>query len=446
MFRGPDTKRTFQRKEEAGQNPYCGFVSFQHFRDEALYSDIVVRPENNGCETENVETYPIPAGVPQDGRAEGWYPDTTVVYIRVLWKDFEPKRGEYNLALIRDILDRARRAGQTVMFRLLPHSTCARDDVPDWLKELIPCPERPDGMRVKASPTDPLFYELFLEAIRVIGRNFDQDPVLDVVDISTPGCWGEGFNREAFSDEMFFAAYDTYLEVFPNTHLIGQLSYPEACHRVYGRRPLGVRCDGLGQPWHTDTFIPKQLAAAPQDAWKYAPVSFESFWWITEWLRRDWDLDAVIEKTLSWHISTLNPKSLPMPYGYEEKIRGWIARMGYHFALDAVEFPSEAAGGDTAALILYGENTGVAPTYRATPLTVSLVGAEEFACPTETDIRRWLPGAFTERVSFRLPAQLPAGEYEIRIGIGDAVAHTVYLATDAPFDGERYTVGRLMVR
>ena len=57
-----------------------------------------------------------------------------------------------------------KKLAETVMFRLMPHSTRACDDVPEWLKELMPCPERPDGARVKTSPTDPRYLKLFGKA------------------------------------------------------------------------------------------------------------------------------------------------------------------------------------------------------------------------------------------------------------------------------------------
>ena len=160
----------FSYKPEDGQNPYIGFLSFQHFRDEALYSDVIVRPEGNMTETENLECYPIPEYVKQNGRNEGFYPDTSVCYIRSLWKEFEPRRGEYNYGFIEDILEKAKSHNQSLIFRLMPHSTRAQDDVPDWLRDMIPCPDRPDGKRVKDSPTDPLFLEYFGEAIRLKGQ------------------------------------------------------------------------------------------------------------------------------------------------------------------------------------------------------------------------------------------------------------------------------------
>ena len=154
MIRKPTRSRYFKRTEELIQNPYIGFTSFQHFRNDRLYSDIVVDPARKGIETENVECYPIPDYVEQNGWEQGFYPDSTIAYIRILWKEFEPKRGEYHYEVIEEILNRARACGQTVMFRLMPHSTRACDDVPDWLKEMIPCPERPEGKRVKASPAE----------------------------------------------------------------------------------------------------------------------------------------------------------------------------------------------------------------------------------------------------------------------------------------------------
>ena len=83
MLRQSDKTNYFSYKREEGQNPNTGFMSFQHFNGDKIYSDIVVKPENNMTETENVECYPIPSDVPQNGNEEGYYPeDATIVYIR----------------------------------------------------------------------------------------------------------------------------------------------------------------------------------------------------------------------------------------------------------------------------------------------------------------------------------------------------------------------------
>jgi hypothetical protein len=145
---------------------------------------VVMDDADNFTETEHVECYPIPAYVEQKGRAQGYYPDCSVVYIRILWKEFEPVEGQFNYALIQEVLDRAEEVGQTVMFRLLTHSTRESDDVPDWLKEKIECPARPEGMRVKDCPKDPKFLDYFGAAVRALGERFDSDPTLAFMDIS----------------------------------------------------------------------------------------------------------------------------------------------------------------------------------------------------------------------------------------------------------------------
>ena len=332
MIRYATKTRTFNVKAEEGQNPYIGICSFQHFRDEPLYSDCIVLPENNYCETEHYECYPIPDYVEQNGRSEGYYPDTSVAYMRVLWKEFEPQRGVYNYDFIQDILDKAKAHGQTVMFRLIAHSTRESDDVPDWLKELIDCPARPEGKRVKDSPTDPLFLELFTQAVRKLGERFDSNPTLDVMDISLPGSWGEGHNLHLYSPESLKNIVDTYLEVFKNTQLMGQISRPELLHYANNFADVGWRGDGLGSPKHnTDIYPPKFLQNT--DLWMRAPVSFEAYWWLGEWKRKGWSIDDVIDYTLKVHISSFNPKSLPIPFEWKDKIDYWLSKMGYHFAL-----------------------------------------------------------------------------------------------------------------
>ena len=152
MLRKPTCVNNFNYKREERQNPYIGFTSFQHFNGEKLYSDSIVRPENNYTETEAFECYPVSEGVEENGREQGFYPDSSVAYIRVLWKEFEPEQGNYNYKFIEDIIAEAKAHNQTLVFRLMAHSTRACDDVPEWLKKLIPCPERPEGKRILLLP------------------------------------------------------------------------------------------------------------------------------------------------------------------------------------------------------------------------------------------------------------------------------------------------------
>ena len=249
MKRTPTEKKRFAASEKAAINPYIGFTSYQSFRGDPLFSDIVVRPENNGTETEATECYPVRA-IERRGFEQGFYPPTEVAYIRLLWKDFEPRRGEYDFDLIENILKKAKERNQSVMFRLMPHSTRASDDVPEWLKAVILCPERPVGARVKDSPSDPLYLKLFGKAIRAIGTRFDNDPTLDVVDVSLTGAWGEGHRLDDYPKESLEDLANDYIDSFRNTQLIGQVAAPWLNEYVCRTRPCGWRGDGAGEPKH----------------------------------------------------------------------------------------------------------------------------------------------------------------------------------------------------
>lgn len=447
MKRQADQINHFSYRPEAGQNPFTGFTSFQHFRGEKLYSDIVVTPEARMTETERVECYPVSWDAEELGREQGYYPDSSVAYIRILWKEYEPEQGVYNDAFIEEILEDARKHHQTLIFRLMGHSTRWQDDVPEWLKKLIPCPERPDMKRVKDSPTDPLFMELFLKAITHLGEKFDDDPTFEAIDISLPGSWGEGHRLDLYPDNLFQQIMDAYLSVFKKTQLMTQLGRPELIQYAYEKAGVrvGWRGDGLGEPNHTQNIYPPRVELLP-DAWKYAPVSFEAYWWLCEWQRKGWGIDEIIEKTLEWHISSFNAKSIPIPWEWKEKADQWVRKMGYHFTFKSFAFPASAVRGDEAEMVLEGENVGVAPIYHSLPLVLRLrCGEYVYSVNTGADITKWLPGEWKENFTVQLPADMPKGEYALEIGIESDPYPTLYFATDAPGEKGFYQLGKMII-
>lgn len=426
-------------------NPYIGFTSFQHFRGEKLYSDCITgRVGVASTETENYECYPVPQGVEENGREQGYYPDNTVAYIRILWKEFEPKQGQYNYAFIEDILTKAKAKGQTVMFRLMPHSTCERDDVPEWLKEIMECPARPAGMRVKDSPTDSRYLKLFGQAVEKLGERFDNDDTLDCVDVSIGGAWGEG--SQAFPEEDMQALMDIYVRVFPNTKLFGQLSNTAMLYYIGEKRAIGWRADGTGSPKHMNELFPPRIEKLPPDHWKKAPVSFESYWWISEWYRQGWNIDNIIEKTLSWHVSTFNNKSFPIQYELQDKIEYWLTKMGYRFYLSEISYPEKMEVGEKIKVDFVMENKGVAPIYNKLPFKLYLSNEEyTFEVETDIDICNWMPGESQESVRFTLPEEMPAGGYQLGVSIGGGMYPVVKLATDAENDGEKYWLAEVKI-
>lgn len=435
-------KKYFNYKREEKQNPYIGFTSFQHFNGGALYSDLIVRPENNMTETEHVECYPVPEYVEEKGREQGYYPDCSVVYIRILWKEFEPYEGEFNYSFIEDILDKAKANGQTVMFRIMQHSTRASDDVPDWLKEKIDCPARPNGMRVKDCPKDPRFLEYFGKAVRAFGERFDKDPALAFMDISLPGAWGEGSHVDWFTEEQLKNFVDVYTDVFKNTLLIGQTCIPNLIEHSSSKASIGWRADCIGRPNLTYEMLPPKVARMG-DIWKRGHVSFESYWWLGEWKRQGWDIDKIFETLLSWHVSTFNAKSLPIPWEWKEKTDAFIAKAGYHFKINFAEYPETVKIGEEFSVKLEMENVGVAPIYTKIPFVVRLKkGDREVNADTGADVREWLPGKHIAEAVLSAPL---ADEYDLEIAITDGKQYLCF-CTDAALDGKYYKIGKINVK
>ncbi len=439
---------SFNYKKEDGQNPYTGFTSFQHFNGEKLYEDIIVLPENKFTETERVECYPVSPDAEEIDSKDGYYPYCTTAYIRILWKEFEPKQGEYNYKFVEDIFEDARAHNQVVMFRLMAHSTRACDDVPDWLKELIPCPERPPMERVKDSPTDPLFLELFKKAVVKFGEHFDDHPVLESMDISLPGAWGEGHNLHLYPQEDLDSLVDTYISVFKNTQLLGQVSRPELLHYINTKAeiPAGWRGDGFGNTQHMETIYPPKVEKI-SELWKKGPVSFEAYWWIGEWERQGWDLDLIIEKSLEWHVTSFNAKSINIPIKFKEKIENWISKMGYHFVIESFANNESASAGDKINFKLDINNVGVAPFYKKAELKLRLINAEgEYVFDTDVDVKKWFPGKFENDIFVDLPKDISSGVYDVEINLSNQQYPLIYFATDAERNENFYRVGKITIK
>ncbi len=443
-------KKVFSYSKEAFDNPYMGFNTFQHFKGEKLYSDIIVDPKNNMTETEHIECYPIPGYVEQRGREQGYHPDGNVAYIRILWKDFEPQPMEYHFDFVEQILNDAKAHGQTVMFRLMAHSTRKEDDVPEWLKKIVDCPERPDGMRVKDSPTDPEFLRLFARAIRALGERFDKNPTLDIVDLSLPGSWGEGHNVELYSMDDLKELMDAYIEAFPNTMFISQVIVPELVSYINTKHKVGWRADGIGTQMHTYQYYPEKLAQIPEQdvLWKTAPVAFESYWWLGEWHRREWDVETIFQKLLDWHATYFNAKSLPIPETMREKVDRFISKMGYHYGIAELELPEEVSCGECVSVHYTVKNYGVAPIYHNVATCWKLTGEDgcSYEFRTENDTRQWMPGETRLTDELPLPQELKPGKYALSFGIGDETAPVIYLCNDLERNGKYYKVAELIIK
>lgn len=432
MQRLPNRINKFARTYGLLNNPYIGFTSFQHFRDEPLFSDTT--PEEGWIK----ERYPVYEWIEQNGREQGFHPDTEIAYIRMLWRDIEPEEGVFDFSVSDSIFEKAAEKKQSVIFRLMPHTTRDEEDVPDWLRAQIDCPSRPASSRVKESPTDPLFLSKFSRAVEAFGNRYDGKDNFYAMDISLTGAWGEGHEFDKYPVEDLKKLVDTYTRVFKNVHLIGQVCSPELVNYANETRPVGFRGDGLGHDYHIEEYYPKNICKM-RDVWKKSPVLFETYWYITEWKNRGWDIDEIIDLSLKWHVSSVNAKSSSIPYEWKDKIEAWINKMGYRFSVRFFEYPEKAEPGDTLLTNMLIENNGVAPIYNRLPFTFRLKGmGGEYILNTDIDAGDWMPGDTVESPKIDLPTDIKSGKYDIEFRLGGGKYPTVKFATDTRVSEDGY--------
>ena len=114
--------------------------------------------------------------------------------------------------------------------------------------------------------------------------------------------------------------------------------------------------------------------------------------------------------------------------------------MGYHFVIDEIETQKQVKRGETLSLRLVIDNVGVAPIYHKLPLYIRLKNTDCIKTfETDVDIRKWIQGKYQEKLEIVLPKDIPAGEYELQIGIGGNGEESVVFATSAKQD-EEYAV------
>lgn len=450
-------------------NPGIGFTTFQRFNGDSL---------NAGTGW----TEGMPIDVPQSpGRkvAEG-YPDTTVAYLRLYWRFLEPEKGRFDWRLIDQALETAHRRGQTLMLRIAPHGagTQPTEDVPAWYRKETG--EQFNTGRPKTTwqsttakwlvdPEQPAFAREFSGMVRALGKRYDGDPRLELVDISLLAAWGEGAGSGLLRDSTRKALVASYMESFHKTPLVTQLGDPAtvaltlAAARNGGAKGnpaapvVGWRADCLGDMGgfdpkrnHMTDIYPEAIATLHLDEqWKTAPVSMESCWVMQHWKDEGWDFQYIAAQAIKWHVSTFNNKSSAVPEEWWPQVQGWLRHMGYRFALRRFAFPANLGRDRTLAYESWWENKGNAPVYRPYRLALQLSGtAGTWTLPLATDVEQWLPGDIVRNGSVVLPGDIPDGEYHLAVALIDPVSPEprIHLAVEGePADGW-FPLGQIQLR
>ena len=371
-------------------------------------------------------------------------------YFRFYWRELEPLAGQIDFAKFDGLLAHARQAGQQLAFRVMCTGSGDYMDVPTWLKEQG-CRgvefTYGGGKHWVPDFTDQRFQEAHFRLIRKLGERYDGSPDLDLLDIGSVGLWAEwhmsGTTQVDTGKpvplpplETRLAIIEAWRQAFPQTSKVIQIGSEEGMART----PLGAygwRADCLGdmggfsKTWnHMDDFYLQRLTnSGAMDAWKTAPVAFESCWDMRKWKEAGWNIRYIFDYSLQCHASYMNNKSAPVPEGARGEVERFLRRLGYRLVIRSVEHPATAHPGADLSVNIAWENVGVAPPYRDYRVVVRLKsedspGAGPIVSVADNSIRGWLPGKLKTELSLRLPTSIPSGRYGLAVGVVDPLSKT----------------------
>lgn len=387
-------------------NPHKGTATFQRFAGDALDAGIAWDDSFGPMEFRDPP-------VTKDSR---YYPTSRVAYCRWLWSVVEPECGRVRWEIFDGALAQAKSRVQTLQIRIQPY---INDDAPAWFWAKNPARDEAEFQRSGARVpdiNDRCFVEHWSRLIGEFGARYDGHPDLESVDIAYGGACGEtGGNATAETAERLV---DVYLRVFRKTPLLSMLgTHGCAYARGSAEQTVGWRADCLGdlrahgrgvvpdgRNWNHmyDAYPREVFQAGVQDAWRRAPVVFETCWTVPHWKNEGWDLDWILEQALKYHPTIFMPKSVFIPDEWREKIEAFNRCLGYRFHLQQIMLPINISSGAPINLEAVIDNRGVAPIYRRYrfALRFSQYG-KNVVVPMTKDIREWMPGLswFRECVS-----------------------------------------------
>lgn len=395
------------------------------------------------CRTRAAEVVVRPAAAdgPLDNPLKGWCPYTdagdiqlpySMVFFPVAWNELEPREGQYafeNWEKKAWTSDKAR--VKHVAFRVYADMPARPTGMPQWLLD--------KGVRLTSytdhgggqSPDydNPKMVAAMEKLIAALGRRYDDNSRVAFIQLGLLGFWGEWHTYPR--NELFASpatqkrVIDAYHKAFPHKCLMARYPADYAGKQTW----LGFHDDML--PEDTDgpegwKFLPKLRSSGRTENWKRSVFGGEMvFNGNQRWLGADFAhmLEMVEEAHFSW-VGPYCPalESSPTP-AFTERAAQLVRRMGYQFSLTEIRHDGEVAAGDDLKISIQGENQGVAPFYYPWAIELALLdrrGKAVARMPTKWNIRKWLPGRFSESAVLKpAPRVASSGEYRIALGIVD---------------------------
>ena len=408
--------------EEYLANPHKGCCTFQHFNGDALFDGIHWSEEGPTQFPPRVAEETVPSYLP-----------STVAYCRWFWRLMEPEEGRYDFSVIDKALETAGQRGQTLAVRLMAFGSIMQPGLPEWYARGHPVTvKKARGHEILLPDHDaPAYLEHWGGLVREFARRYDTHPLMESIDITYIGPWGEGAG--VCSREQCREFSQLWKEAFQHTPRIGMLGSDKMIEAV--ATGAGWRCDCFGdvstpgseevpkgESWnhHFDSY-PHSIYRWGRDVWQTAPVHLETCWVPMYWYTHGFDLDFILQQGLKFHATYFMPKSCRLPEAWMERLGSFCQKLGYRYVLRQALYSLHAPLDGEFRFQVWVENVGVAPLYRPYQLAIRLrQDNQTIVVPLpQTDMRTALPGDFSFDRNLPVPQGLKKGWVDLSIGIVD---------------------------
>ena len=398
------------------------------------------------------------------------FPGLNHLYLRFDWGDVEKAEGVYDFSYLDQIMEQWAPRGYKFSLRVCAYENdpAMNGATPAYVYEQGAKGYRLPGGRIQPDYGDPIFLHHVERLLSTLGEKFNGHPLIECIDVGTMGTWGEGHTAcgtgEIIPPAVVKKHFDLHAKYFPDTWVLcnddhmscriahGQAEVQEILDYAY-ERGFGVQDDSVCCIYYTQVNDYDTLRApwAFDKLWKNAPTAIEMEHYGYVHAHNDHFRDGftAIEAFKRCHATFAGFHCYPREWLKNEYfLTEYCAnRLGYWYFLTGMTLPTLTPTSHNI-ITLDVENRGWAKAYRKYDLVFRLRNSagNDYVVPVECDNRKWMPG-----VKQSLPIQLdcrhiPAGDYEIAMGMFEENTPIKWALKDTAFDGAFYTLGGVKVK
>ena len=404
------------------------------------------------------------------------FPGLSTVYLRLAWSYVEPEEGRFDWSIVDSPAQRWIARGKKIALRFSASEGDPGVGTPLWVKAAGAkgycfeagkgvVPEAP-GLPWEPDFDDPVFLAKLDRFLVAAAARYDGDPNVAFVDVGSFGIWGEGHTfwstKRNYSAETARRHVELYRKHFERTLVVAIDDFSD-----HGRGDAWIpRALELGLALRDDSILVEKPPLAYKSAamarrfWPTVPVILESEHYGGSVERGAWgDGSLYLQAVEDYHASYASIHWWPREFlaANRELVDRMNRRLGYRLQLVEASWPEAVPAGEPWTFAARWRNAGVAPCLPGGQVVVTLKdergGIAAVLVDPGLDVRTLPVGAPGEaravarESSFRLPASVKPGTYDLLVSVGSAIGTP---AIALPHDGDdgqrRYRLATIRVR